>query len=1234
MKKMRTLSSLILTIMVATFSLGPLNSVTAQNVLSIRPSEQNFKTQSFEDLQELNEPIKNQFSFKPLKENIKVSYDLTQKPEEKNEFFQKIFQKMSDNNLSFAREISQDPADLVQDGFDWLLANQLTDGSWTKSGDTGYRDTQAMIELLNWLDETESTNWDLALDWYRLAVTNNLEYSARKIFNMAINEEYTDGLSSHFVTQINPITYGFGYDESYQSDTITTALALKALTESGYTDTDGSMTTIGLTLYNLLTTQNADGGYGYAANEDSEIYPTEIVLDALLAYDGLTLVLETSSGPVEIDITSIIDAALEYLKSMQNTDGSFGESIAESAFAYDLILRRNDYPFDNQGLIDYLNLAQAEDGSFNELDPYATALAVKALAKPDLSVGEITIDTDTPEVDTTITVPITNLGYLDSSPFNLEIYWDGELLTDYEIGATMAHTATLNIEVEFTGGFPVGTYDLEFRVVPSDEISELDPDNNSASITANFSDFDGPLPPEWIGAATSSSSGYIVVTWLPSEDPAAYQYQIYIGTSPGSYSYASSLFDADDIGVRFSGFTVDRTYYFNVIALDASGTRGDYSMESSAIARTTPTQSASMYGYVESDGERVPDAILTLHSFGDEITTDAEGDFSFNIYPGNYYFVASQSGYADEGQGVSLPDGAYEEVIFNLQAVDDGVDPSAVTGLVATPDDGEIVLNWDAQSEFDFDHFNLYRSSTPIIDLSRVSPLDAITDSSAISYTDNTILNGINYYYALTITDGFGNESSDFSSIGPVIGNSAPMINNLTAFMDTDGIVKINYDLSDNENTSFEILLEYFDGSGWQVAESSSGIGNQSSGVSKSISWLARDDFPDQNILTAKIRITANDLQTVNYLSQLESDEFQLDTLSPSAPVLVSFPDYTNETPLSISGTKEANTSVLLDGEEIVPLDTEMTWQYDLNLREGENNITLSSIDAFANESLGAGSAVVLDIVAPIVTVNTLSTNDSTPVVTGTVNEAVDTVSVSVNGQTYSATVFDMTWITQITNVLPDRSYNVSVDAIDLAGNHGFDSTLIELTIDTTAPVITINNLRVSSAPYILTGTVNDRRSTVRITVNGVSRNARVTGNTWRLVITSTLADGIYNVTARAIDSVGNVGVDGTSNELEIDTSPPSAVSGITLLSATDNILIQWSAVTASDLYGYRVYRSETPFTNTGAATLVASTNTATLRYRDRTLVLGQTYYYAVVAVDTLSNALTAVSSVGPVATR
>ncbi|WP_035359181.1 Ig-like domain-containing protein, partial [Acinetobacter calcoaceticus] len=97
-------------------------------------------------------------------------------------------------------------------------------------------------------------------------------------------------------------------------------------------------------------------------------------------------------------------------------------------------------------------------------------------------------------------------------------------------------------------------------------------------------------------------------------------------------------------------------------------------------------------------------------------------------------------------------------------------------------------------------------------------------------------------------------------------------------------------------------------------------------------------------------------------------------------------------------------------------------------------------VEAVATDPAGntSGPATgVVDAVAPTVALNDLLTNDSTPALTGTVNDPTATVVVNVDGVDYPATNNgDGTW-TLADNTLPaltDGPHTVTVTATDAAG--------------------------------------------------------------------------------------------------------------------------------------------------------------------------------------------------------
>ncbi|MEQ1067951.1 Ig-like domain-containing protein, partial [Acinetobacter chenhuanii] len=177
------------------------------------------------------------------------------------------------------------------------------------------------------------------------------------------------------------------------------------------------------------------------------------------------------------------------------------------------------------------------------------------------------------------------------------------------------------------------------------------------------------------------------------------------------------------------------------------------------------------------------------------------------------------------------------------------------------------------------------------------------------------------------------------------------------------------------------------------------------------------------------------------------------------------------------------------------------------DLTDGQT-VTATATDPAGNISL-PGTALV-DTVAPTVTVTAALTNDSTPPLTGTVNDPAAKVVVTVDGVNYPATNNgDGTW-TLADNTLPaltDGPHNVTVTATDPAGNVG--TTTGVLNVDTVAPTVTLSDVLTNDSTPPLTGTVNDPTAKVVVTVDGVNYQAVNNGNgTW------TLADNTLPVLA------------------------------------------------------------------------------------------------------------------------
>ncbi|MDC4807708.1 Ig-like domain-containing protein, partial [Acinetobacter baumannii] len=222
--------------------------------------------------------------------------------------------------------------------------------------------------------------------------------------------------------------------------------------------------------------------------------------------------------------------------------------------------------------------------------------------------------------------------------------------------------------------------------------------------------------------------------------------------------------------------------------------------------------------------------------------------------------------------------------------------------------------------------------------------------------------------------------------------------------------------------------------------------------------------------------------------------------------------------------------------------------------------------------NLGTGDVLdgtdgfIVDLVAPVVTFADVSTNDTTPALTGTIDDPTATVVVTVDGVDYPAVNNgDGTW-TLADNTLPvlaDGPHTVSVTATDVAGNVSTPVTGT-VTVDATAPTlaITTDDLALAAGEDAnITFTFSEAVAGFDVSditvVGGTLTGLTTTDNiTWTAVFTPdgtgtapsiAVADGSYT------DVAGNLGtgdvLDGTDGFV-VDIVPP------TLAITTDDLAL------------------------------------------------------------------------------
>ncbi|MEO3326001.1 Ig-like domain-containing protein, partial [Enterobacter cloacae] len=249
-------------------------------------------------------------------------------------------------------------------------------------------------------------------------------------------------------------------------------------------------------------------------------------------------------------------------------------------------------------------------------------------------------------------------------------------------------------------------------------------------------------------------------------------------------------------------------------------------------------------------------------------------------------------------------------------------------------------------------------------------------------------------------------------------------------------------------------------------------------------------------------------------------------------------------------------------------------------LKDGDASVQVSVTNVNGN-SASAGREYSVDATAPSVTINTLATDDilnaaeaqADLTVSGTSTaEAGQTVTVSLNGKDYTATVgSDGNWTLNVPAAdlaaLSDGSVTVTASVSDKAGNPA--SVDHNLTVDVTVPEVTIStiagddviNIAEHAQAQIISGIATGAAAgdKVTVTIGGQSYTTVLdaAGN-WSVgvpaSVISGLSDGSVTVTASVTDAAGNTGT-GT-HSVTVDTGLPSvnfnAISDDNVLNAVE----------------------------------------------------------------------------------
>ncbi|HDI6112581.1 TPA: Ig-like domain-containing protein, partial [Escherichia coli] len=430
--------------------------------------------------------------------------------------------------------------------------------------------------------------------------------------------------------------------------------------------------------------------------------------------------------------------------------------------------------------------------------------------------------------------------------------------------------------------------------------------------------------------------------------------------------------------------------------------------------------------------------------------------------------------------------------------------------------------------------------------------------SLTLPASDLTALANNGYTLTASVSDLAGNPGS--ASKGVTVDTTAPVISFNTVAGD---------DVINNvEHTQAQIISGTATGAvagdrlvvtiaGQQYVTSTDASGNWSVGVPASvISGLADGTVT----ISATITDSAGNSSTQTHNVQVNTAAVSLSVSTISGDNLINAAEAGSALTLSGTGTNFAAgtvVTVLLNGKGYsATIQSNGSWNVNVPaadvaaLADGTSYTVSASAQDSAGNSATASRSVAVDLTAPVISINTVSTDDrlnaaeqQQPLTLNgsTSAEVGQTVTVTFGGKTYTATVAaNGTWALNVPAAdlaaLGQGAQTITASVNDRAGNPG--QTTHALTVDTVAPTVTIatvagddiiNNAEQLAGQTISGTTTAEVGQTVTVTFNGQTWTATVgSGGSWSVFIPAQqfagLSDGSYTISATVSDQAGNSG--------------------------------------------------------------------------------------------------------------
>ncbi|MGV8152069.1 MAG: S8 family serine peptidase [Candidatus Nanoarchaeia archaeon] len=201
-------------------------------------------------------------------------------------------------------------------------------------------------------------------------------------------------------------------------------------------------------------------------------------------------------------------------------------------------------------------------------------------------------------------------------------------------------------------------------------------------------------------------------------------------------------------------------------------------------------------------------------------------------------------------------------------------------------------------------------------------------------------------------------------------------------------------------------------------------------------------------------------------------------------------------------------------------------------------------------------------------------------------------------------------------NITENKTYYYAIIPIDSIGNQNINFTLKNFTIKEVTPpnivIISPENILYNTSLIMLNYSANEAVKDCVYILDNKDKNASIGIN---LNVTS---EGEHLIKVFCSDYFGNTGFS-ENRRFNLDLGAPKKINNLRIINNGQGFLdIYWNNSKEPDFKEYRLYRDVNNFSSVeGKLPLYTGTSPY---YSDRTVFSGQTYYYAVSAVDIYGN--------------